>query len=91
MSRVIAMGCYPNWCFVENLNLNAPLTASAPSSQPSPSMGGAGGRRPDEGEMPRHHFYRLLWFKQPPNLFPGQRFPFEQRLFDSFHPGATLF
>jgi hypothetical protein len=25
-----------------------------------------------------------LWFKQPPDLFPLQRFPFEQRYFDSF-------
>ena len=32
-----------------------------------------------------------LWFKEPPDLFPGQRFPLEQRLFDFFHSGAPLF
>jgi hypothetical protein len=34
---------------------------------------------------------RLLEFKQPPNLFPGQRFSFEQCLLDFFHTGTSLF
>ena len=31
-----------------------------------------------------------LWFKQQPDLFSSQRFPFEQRFLDSFHPCTPM-
>jgi len=42
------------------------------------------------GVFLRSPHQQILWFKQPPDLFPCQRFPFEQGLFDSFHPGVAL-
>jgi len=42
-------------------------------------------------EAPALTAWQVLWFKQPPDLFPRKRFPFEQCLFDTFHPGAPLY